>query len=408
MESNDNNNNEKRSLELASDDRMVLNWYFQFKNASMFKLFVAFNRGTKLSYFFMFVLIFFVFVLFPSACLSLIAMITNLTSVSPLDQLFNSIKFLLVSLLMTVSVGIGHQQSPVIHAILSPVLSTVLPAHCTLFPPARVSSFLRFYSPFSSRSTTVLPTASIATANSSNHIGQQVYTETTESDKHKRDPLLLLNPMLVILVQLYYAVIVLQYIVYVHYAGNPKATLFQTHHRYLVPTPVSAAAYPNNFVVMHSFLLFFIPCFFFASMPDLSISVVWNVLIASAGFLVWTAVYLSAHDCFAILAMLLISSSLLIVDLQMHKVRMFLTAVQLRDSLTENERNAAAKHVEELRHMIGNVAHDLKTVSSCYYYCEENDDNNIAWLMIDCCLVSAAVDVLHDWSGSDRTEFARV
>lgn len=40
-----------------------------------------------------------------------------------------------------------------------------------------------------------------------------------------------------------------------------------------------------------------------------------------------------------------------------------------QELLIENERVAAENHTTEMRHMIGNVAHDLKTVSVCECYC---------------------------------------
>lgn len=52
-----------------------------------------------------------------------------------------------------------------------------------------------------------------------------------------------------------------------------------------------------------------------------------------------------------------------IVELHMQKLSMFLTQYQLQESLLENERIADEQYSLELRHMIGNVAHDLKTVS---------------------------------------------
>ncbi len=42
---------------------------------------------------------------------------------------------------------------------------------------------------------------------------------------------------------------------------------------------------------------------------------------------------------------------------------------RLTQKLAENERLADETHARELRHMIGNVAHDLKTVSECVLWC---------------------------------------
>jgi hypothetical protein len=52
----------------------------------------------------------------------------------------------------------------------------------------------------------------------------------------------------------------------------------------------------------------------------------------------------------------------LLIDLHIHNVAAFLTNHQLREMLLEKERNADKQAAEEMRHMIGNVAHDLKTV----------------------------------------------
>jgi hypothetical protein len=52
-----------------------------------------------------------------------------------------------------------------------------------------------------------------------------------------------------------------------------------------------------------------------------------------------------------------------VIELHMQKLSMFLTAHKLKKTLEENERIADEQYSAELRHMIGNVAHDLKTVS---------------------------------------------
>lgn len=54
------------------------------------------------------------------------------------------------------------------------------------------------------------------------------------------------------------------------------------------------------------------------------------------------------------------------MDAQVHKVFFFLATRKLGGILEENERNAIHNHAQEMRHMIANVAHDLKTVSSAF------------------------------------------
>ncbi len=67
-----------------------------------------------------------------------------------------------------------------------------------------------------------------------------------------------------------------------------------------------------------------------------------------------------------------LSIILVIVQLHLQRVQTFLHKRDLKQILEENERNADANHAMEMRHMIGNVAHDLKTVR-CYlalvFYC---------------------------------------
>ncbi len=60
---------------------------------------------------------------------------------------------------------------------------------------------------------------------------------------------------------------------------------------------------------------------------------------------------------------LLIMLAVLYVEVHFQRVNAFLSNRKLQEILAENERNADANHAMEMRHMIGNVAHDLKTVS---------------------------------------------
>ncbi len=61
------------------------------------------------------------------------------------------------------------------------------------------------------------------------------------------------------------------------------------------------------------------------------------------------------------------------MELHIQKIWLFFVHHQLKEALLENERIADQTYADELRHMIGNVAHDLKTVSffesasNCFY-----------------------------------------
>jgi signal transduction histidine kinase len=56
-------------------------------------------------------------------------------------------------------------------------------------------------------------------------------------------------------------------------------------------------------------------------------------------------------------------SVFLIADLQMARIKSFLLFLKLNDAIQENARLAEEFHSSEMRFLIANVAHDLKTVS---------------------------------------------
>ena len=59
-------------------------------------------------------------------------------------------------------------------------------------------------------------------------------------------------------------------------------------------------------------------------------------------------------------------SLIILYDNQRQNLSIFFLAEKLKFSLGENERLADETHASELRHMIANVAHDLKTVRIVY------------------------------------------
>lgn len=70
----------------------------------------------------------------------------------------------------------------------------------------------------------------------------------------------------------------------------------------------------------------------------------------------------------AVVASLMLSTVgtfIIFLESHRHNLAMYLLARQFEDTLLENERLAEETHAQELRHMIANVAHDLKTVRNC-------------------------------------------
>lgn len=83
----------------------------------------------------------------------------------------------------------------------------------------------------------------------------------------------------------------------------------------------------------------------------------------TAGSLLLASVDSSIYSVLPILIAFLIMTVLL-TELHFQRVKSFLNQRKVQQLLEENERNADETHAMELRSMIGNVAHDLKTVSS--------------------------------------------
>ena len=107
-----------------------------------------------------------------------------------------------------------------------------------------------------------------------------------------------------------------------------------------------------------------IPIFYFTNFPDIDISYVWSCF---GCLIVATICIIIAKEDFQMFleASFWISGGMFVVaDVQLRNTAMFYTNRKLVALLEENERMSAEITANELRHMIGNVAHDLKTVRS--------------------------------------------
>jgi len=77
-------------------------------------------------------------------------------------------------------------------------------------------------------------------------------------------------------------------------------------------------------------------------------------------------VFVSIHyqsNCTLYLILWICCLLIFVIELHVQKVWVFHVHHEMKEALLENERKADETYAEELRHMIGNVAHDLKTVS---------------------------------------------
>ena len=131
---------------------------------------------------------------------------------------------------------------------------------------------------------------------------------------------------------------------------------------HVLPKAFSACDYPDFYIVFHGWLLLFLPFFLFISLPDVSIVWVWLTLGMTIIVISCVAAYMNANHCWIIIVYV-IAVCCLIIDTQIRKIQMFLLTKDLKETLAENQRMADENHAQEMRHMIANVAHDLKTVS---------------------------------------------
>jgi hypothetical protein len=129
---------------------------------------------------------------------------------------------------------------------------------------------------------------------------------------------------------------------------------------------VSVCELQDYFIEFHGCFLLLLPYLTFIALPDLPIVTIWLCL--SSTFLVIAATILSlnAHRSWLPIIVSCIFSMAMVIDNQMQKVLLFLTTRKLGSLIEENERNTEQNNAQEMRHMIANVAHDLKTVSSYF------------------------------------------
>lgn len=80
----------------------------------------------------------------------------------------------------------------------------------------------------------------------------------------------------------------------------------------------------------------------------------------TGGLLIFT---ISIQRCLILpLGFMIIAIAVLLYELHLQRTQYFLNNRKLQDILNKNEKNALEIHAMEMRSMIGNVAHDLKTV----------------------------------------------
>lgn len=123
----------------------------------------------------------------------------------------------------------------------------------------------------------------------------------------------------------------------------------------------------------------------------------WLMVVVSYMF---SCFYVSSKVLFLGCLAYILISGLIILDVFHLNFETFITARQLKSALEENERIAATDRATEMRHMIANVAHDLKTVRDEISL----SPHHLLYLSISNIFIpqTAAAVVLYGWNGCNQ------
>ena len=119
-----------------------------------------------------------------------------------------------------------------------------------------------------------------------------------------------------------------------------------------------SAAFQGNM-----FGMAFIALVFFANFPDINLKLIWFFLLIMSMVCTFCAAWIHAYDAIPTAILICIAVGLVLIDKSVRNIVIFLTTKKLKKLIVETEKSAEQAHAVEMRHMIANVAHDLKTVS---------------------------------------------
>jgi signal transduction histidine kinase/CheY-like chemotaxis protein len=123
----------------------------------------------------------------------------------------------------------------------------------------------------------------------------------------------------------------------------------------------SNCPYSNEMLLIHAFVLLICPYLLYTSLPVIGILHCFSVLILAVLVVLYLVVVNHMFGSWILLLFFLCAVLCLVVDFQWQCIQSFAKTMGFKETLVENERAAEAAHVTEMRHMIANVAHDLKT-----------------------------------------------
>ncbi len=171
------------------------------------------------------------------------------------------------------------------------------------------------------------------------------------------------NTLKLITFLLFQLLMLLLFICHSTYECSIDEGILENNNILISPFGVDYCESPNTFVIIGSLVLFVFPYLLFVSIPDISIQWVWCTIWVSFAVIIAITINLAVYHSWLTIMIILSLVICLIIDTQVYKVQMFLIANKLGGILEEKELSAIENHAQEMRHMIANVAHDLKTVS---------------------------------------------
>ncbi len=124
----------------------------------------------------------------------------------------------------------------------------------------------------------------------------------------------------------------------------------------------------DNFPTDSLIILMVMPIFFSCVLRETRIPLMlsaWCIVIFS---LLYTSCILASSQAIAILVFYVIAGGLVILDSFKQCLLFYLLSRQLKKMIEANQRLAVQNKATEMRHLIANVAHDLKTVSTLHLH----------------------------------------
>ncbi len=138
--------------------------------------------------------------------------------------------------------------------------------------------------------------------------------------------------------------------------------------------PDSDRAHKIGFLNAHSIQLFILPFIFFKGLPQTPFKLIWvNYIIAVITFF-GAIISVSAYDSLPTGIIWMLITFFSIQDFQVRNMIIFLSTRNVKETMVSRDKAMEENHANEMRSLIANVAHDLKTVSnygileSCWIY----------------------------------------